>query len=257
MRASRGFGSRSGAFTSPLPSSFPPRRACLRRASVAPADWAPSASAIGRKGLAQHRASARPARGMRACRRSGGGAEPDPRRRDRAHAQAHRRPALPRRRGEPGVGADLHRQRPGAERLRRRRAEHLHQHRDDDRGSDRRPAPRGDRPRARPSHRRAPDPARRGAAGRAGHRRHRDARRARRRGGRRAGGERSPSPPEPRRWRSGARSPTAAATRRAPTRRACATSPRRAATRRRCSTCSTISAARTRCSPPATSTPMR
>ena len=49
------------------------------------------------------------------------------------------------------------------ERLRRRRPEHLHQHRAADRARAARPAPRGDRPRARPHHRRPPDAPRPGA----------------------------------------------------------------------------------------------
>ena len=129
-----------------------------------------------------------------------------------------------------------------AERLRRRRAEHLPQHRAADRARHHRRAARGHRPRARPHHRRAPDPARPGDGRGARHRRDRHARRGGGGGRRRARGQRRHRRRHRARRRSAARWPTAAPRRRPPTRPACATSRRPAATRGRCSTCSSGSA---------------
>ena len=125
----------------------------------------------------------------------------------------------------PATVRHLHRRGPRAERLRRRRPEHLRPHRPPDRARDHRPGPRRHRPRARPHHRRPPDPPRPGAAGRPRHRRDRHARRRRRRASAARPRPASPSPPAPARRRTAARSPTAAPRRRAPTRPACATSP--------------------------------
>ena len=184
MRASRGFGSRSGAFTSPLPSSFPPRRACLCRASVAPADRAPSASAIGGRALLSTvrllvllvacALAAGPAAALSLIRDAeiehtleriadplfrAAGVNPA-RCGSTSSATASRTPSSPAGRtssSTPGMMTEL--------------------------GSGR-PAPRGDRPRARPSSPAATWP---GAAtalkGARGDRRHRHARRARGRGG--------------------------------------------------------------------------
>ena len=163
-----------------------------------------------------------------------------------ADARADRVSAVPGGGGLAGQRLDLHRRGRRAERLRRRRPEHLRPYRPPDRARLDRPDPCGPRARARPHHRRPPQPARAVAARRARHRCDRHARRRRRRGRRQPGGRASPSPWAPARRRSARRSRTAGPRRRAPTRPACATWRPRAATRRRSSRCSTISAGRTR-----------